>query len=175
MFSIGKVGIGLLFTLCQVGGGWGIAIGQAVSATKVIYAQIGLAAWNVYRAQVGISLGSAIVKGNKLFSYDGCCCYCKRVSRGVHGIMNSLKYPSYWPEDAKKWMAEAIRNESTENVIKSMVNGCVKKKYHGLHNCTADELEQVIDRLIQKKCQFKQRAMANFPSNNESFGTITMV
>ena len=129
IFSIGQVGLGLFFTLCQVGGGWGLAIGQAVCATKVIYAQVAMAAWNVYRAQVGVSLGTSIVRGDKLFSYHGCWC-CHRVKRGVHGIMNGLRYPKYWPEDGRKWMAEAIRNESTENVIRTLVNESAKGKYH---------------------------------------------
>ena len=69
IISIGQVSIGLVFAFGQVGGGLGVALGQAMIATRIIYAQIGLAAWKITRgAQFGFNIGASIMKRSKLLT-----------------------------------------------------------------------------------------------------------
>jgi len=111
MLSIGQVGLGLLFAFCQCGGGLGFAIGQGVVATKVLYAQIGFGLWRVNKVQLGFNIGSSILCDTKLVEKCSCNGCGKKydiksdnrnVKRAVNGIMNSIKYPRYWPKKSKE-------------------------------------------------------------------------
>ena len=172
IISIGQISIGLLFALGQVGGGLCWSIGQCMASTKVIYAQIGFGLWRVHKAQLGFNIISSIMKKNKLVTYIKCRCGYKRynvisesddVKCAVNGIMNSIRFPKYWPEKDAKRFAKQIHSMDIEKVIQDMVRECVNGRYHSMHKLNETEIQEVIDHVLEFKEEFLQIAMKNFP------------
>merc|ERR1719203_103811 len=160
LVSVGQVGCGALFSVCQIGGGLGLAIGQMVVATKVPFAQIGFGIWNVGKVQLGFNLLSS--RMGSLNDLVVKCTCCDKVKRAAHGLMRGLRYPSYWPQEHKQWMATAIREKDVEDVITEYVAGATKGGYHGLNCMSENERQMVIARLVTKKVKFKRLALRNF-------------
>ena len=95
------------------------------------------------------------------------CCVREPIAKGAEGIMNALRSPSYWPQDARKWMAESIRNKEIEEVIAEMVTGSAQRGYHGLDRLDESQLEVVTNRLLLRKQEFETVAFKNLPKKQQ--------
>merc|ERR1712228_445917 len=66
------------------------------------------------------------------------------VKNAINGIFSSIKFPDYWPDEARKAMTKQIESYDIEQVIEYLVNGCAKGGHHGLGKTSNEEREEVI-------------------------------
>eukprot|EP00483_Globobulimina_turgida_P005074 UN05084 len=85
------------------------------------------------------------------------------VVNGVKGIFGAVQGADFWPEDARKAMAEQVNNKDIKGVIEYVVKGSADGGYHGLGDATKVQIPQVIDAIYERNDEFKEMVVKNFP------------
>ena len=85
------------------------------------------------------------------------------IKKCSEAVMQAIKYPSFWPDQARKDFAKSIRKKSLKDVIKGMVEYNRNSGLHGMKNASDKLVQKVVQNVMKNKQEFLDIALKNFP------------
>ena len=88
----------------------------------------------------------------------------EKVNDALTKVMQSVKYPQFWPPPGVAWMkSELYLPGGPDRIINELVNGGRTRKEHGLDLLSPHQLEEVRRRFFVAKGEWEAVARKNFP------------